>query len=1113
MGRADRLLPLETKRHIDQICLAFEAAWQGPLAPQIETYLNQIEEPERSTLLRELLVLDLDYRLRSGQTPTPDDYLRQLPHDSQIVAEAFRTGALGAIPSAGTRIRYFGDYELLEEIGRGGMGVVYKARQLSLDRIVAVKMILAGHFASAAEVERFRREAVAAAGLQHPGIVPIHEIGEQQGLHYFAMDYIAGQSLSELPRQTIPSTLQSAAYVRDIAAAVDYAHRHGVLHHDLKPSNVLVDRLGQPRITDFGLAKLGETGSELTASGQTLGTPSYMPPEQATGSAGQISPASDVYSLGTILYELLTGRPPFRAASAADTIVEVLQATPLPPRLLNPRIPRDLQTICLKCLEKEPSRRYATAQALADDLDRFLEGRQIQARPAGAVQRAWRWCRRNRAVTLLSAAVLVILLAAVGVSSYFAVQSAGYARSTPEQLWHSYLAQARAGRRSGEPGQRYESLEALGRAAAIRPTAELRDEAIACMALVDVRPTGEWPIGPGGALQADGNFARFACEDRGGISIRRVGDGSELMHLERPDGRAAESYRFSPDGRFLASAHVATAAQPAECRVWDLTQRRMTAQLPAIACHAFDFAPDSPLIVTIEPEGTVCLVEPASGKTVDRFPLKLPRQQLPTVLRFHPLRKQVAAVQYEGVWLHIVDLDARRTIRSINVPQGLLAHAWHPHGELLATGCADWNIRLISADNGHVESTIRGHRAEVRGVSFNPGGEFLASRSWDGTVRLWETQSGRELLRLEYDCLTMDFSLDGHKLGYRTRYGRWGCFEVAGGRAYRALRPSDQEEKGPWGMAFRPDGRWLAVASYDGIRLWDAHSLHQAATLPLGETQNVAFSAGSLITNSAAGLQRWPIVEPSGTHRLQLGPPETLLPAGGAGVGGVDATPDGQHLAAVLGGGRAARVALQRPDDPVLLEDLVAASVIAISPDARWLAVGTWSESGVKVWDCARDRVAVDLEVSRGRTRVAFSSDSRWLLTSTDEGYRLWRVGNWSLGPPIARARKDHYGPAAFSPDGRLLAVAHSRTVVGLIDPETGSILARLQSPDPRAVNSLCFSPDSTHLAVAGDNTVRLWDLREIRRGLAELGLDWNLPPYSSSLALSSSTGQTRAPP
>jgi eukaryotic-like serine/threonine-protein kinase len=292
--------------------------------------------------------------------------------------------------------RVLGSYELLAELGRGGMGVVYKALQKELNRVVAVKMILAGAISSPEDVQRFRTEASAAAQLQHSHIVQVHEVGAVDGTQFYSMEYIEGPSLAQKLEAGPLSNRAAARYVALIARAVHYAHQRGILHRDLKPSNILIDADDQPHVTDFGLAKVLGSDLQRTQTGQVMGTPSYMAPEQASGRVRDLSPASDVYSLGAVLYELLTGRPPFCSETALDTLRHVLERDPAPPRLLNPKVERDLETICLKCLEKDPRGRYASAEALAEDLERYLHGDSIRARSFNVLDRLARTLERNQ---------------------------------------------------------------------------------------------------------------------------------------------------------------------------------------------------------------------------------------------------------------------------------------------------------------------------------------------------------------------------------------------------------------------------------------------------------------------------------------------------------------------------------------------------------------------------------------------------------------------------------------------------------------------------------------------------------------------------------------------
>jgi TolB-like protein/Tfp pilus assembly protein PilF/predicted Ser/Thr protein kinase len=315
--------------------------------------------------------------------------------------------------SAAELLGELGDYELLEEIGRGGQGVVFRARQKSLNRIVALKVISLGQWASKAHLKRFRLEAEAAAKLEHPGIVPIHEVGERDGSCYFSMKFVEGGQLDEVVRRTPMSIRQAADLIAKVARTVHYAHEHGILHRDLKPGNILLDAKGEPHLTDFGLARLVESESSVTHTLDVLGTPSYMAPEQAVGNNAAISKVTDVYGLGAVLYQLLTGQPPFAGGATYETIKLLLDTEPRQPRLLNPKIDRDLSTICLKCLEKAPTRRYSSALALAEDLERWLKHEPIQARHTGIVARGKKWVQRNPTSALLATS-LAALAAVVG---------------------------------------------------------------------------------------------------------------------------------------------------------------------------------------------------------------------------------------------------------------------------------------------------------------------------------------------------------------------------------------------------------------------------------------------------------------------------------------------------------------------------------------------------------------------------------------------------------------------------------------------------------------------------------------------------------------------------
>jgi serine/threonine protein kinase len=465
------------------------------------------------------------------------DCLRRLEHiwPRQSSRHPERAGSVSdgkatvAYASGSLRMADLPGYEILEELGRGGMGVVYKARQIGLNRLVALKMIPAGTGASEQTRARFHTEAVAAGRLRHPHIVGVYDIGEHGGQPFFSLELVEGGTLAQKLAGRPQPAGDAACLVETLARAVHSAHQHGVIHRDLKPANILLASGGCeppdpspaggsppplahwiPKISDFGLAKSLEDDSSQTRTGTIVGTPSYMAPEQANGSPSSVGPAADIYALGVILYEMLTGRPPFCAGTPLDTLDLVRTQEPVPPRRLQPATPRDLETICLQCLAKEPRKRYASALDLADDLARFRAGKTIQARPVHALERGWRWCRRNPvAAALLTCVALLLVVIASGaalaalelerareraVANQQAAERAE--EQANEQLWNALFSQARVNRWSGRIGRNYDSLTVLRRAASLRPSLELRNEAIACMALCDLKLEQERDCGP-----------------------------------------------------------------------------------------------------------------------------------------------------------------------------------------------------------------------------------------------------------------------------------------------------------------------------------------------------------------------------------------------------------------------------------------------------------------------------------------------------------------------------------------------------------------------------------------------------------------------------------------
>ena len=437
---------------IEFVCDAFLFQYAKNLRPRIEDYLQAVDESQQFELVNRLLPLDIQQRRRHGEQPQASDYESRFP-DHKAAISKFMTAQAEDVPSAEsdsgdeltasfageraigdiydmTVTGRFGDYDLLSKIAHGGMGVVYKARQRNLDRTVAIKMILAGQFANESSVKRFHAEARSAAMLKHPNIVAIYDVGEHDGQHYFSMEYIEGNSLSARVLEAPLSNREAAKYTKQIAGAMQYAHNQGVFHRDLKPSNVLLDSKQRALVTDFGVAKSTGSDGGLTTTGDVIGTPRYMPPEQAAGDLQKMDARSDVYSIGAILYFAVTGRPPFQAASFVETIRQVVEHEPTPLRQINPDVSRDLETISLKCLEKNPVRRYQSAQELADDLDRFLNRRPIQARPVSRLERVAKWARRRPAI----AGLVAVSLGAVATIMFMAFRYSGKLQTTNTAL-------------------------------------------------------------------------------------------------------------------------------------------------------------------------------------------------------------------------------------------------------------------------------------------------------------------------------------------------------------------------------------------------------------------------------------------------------------------------------------------------------------------------------------------------------------------------------------------------------------------------------------------------------------------------------------------------------
>jgi hypothetical protein len=650
------------------------------------------------------------------------------------------------------------------------MGVVYEARQISLNRTVALKMILAGRLASEADVRRFHLEAEAAANLDHPGIVPIFEVGQHEGQHYFSMGFVEGQGLAQKVAAGLPPPREAAALVREVAEAVRYAHDRGVIHRDLKPQNILLDAHGRPKVTDFGLAKRLQVDGDLTACGQVMGTPGYMPPEQAEGRP-DIGPPADVYSLGAVLYHLLTGRPPFQAASAADTLLQVIGREPVPPRQLNAGVPRDLETICLKCLEKSPARRYTSAADLGEDLRRYLAGEPILARPVGPVARLVKWVHRAPVVAGLLAAVLAALIVGIAASSHFAIKAAARARDAEHQTTLAREERGRAERQTEIA--RAESLASRRHLHAARMNLlerdwENGDLGLAFDLLAAEQPdrTGppdlrgfEWyfwrsrlpanrltlkghsgivtsvAYSPDGALIASSDGENLRPDVPGVVKLWDAATGREVRTLSGHE-RFVYMVRFSPDGRWLVSASA-----DATVRVWDTATGRTLHTLRGHrgAVYGVVFSPDGRRLASAGDDATVRVWDPETEREL-------------RALTGHNGRVHCIAFRPDGQRLASGGSD--RTVRiwdpggtQLGVLSGhsaaILTIDYSPDGRRLATGGEDRTVRIWDEAKRRELHCLRGHGSTVTAVRFSPDGLRLASTAYDQVVRIWDPESGR----------------------------------------------------------------------------------------------------------------------------------------------------------------------------------------------------------------------------------------------------------------------------------------------------------------------------------------------------------------------------------
>ncbi len=972
--------------------------------------------------------------------------------------------------------RAFGTYELLEEIARGGMGIVYRARQPQLNRVVALKVIAAGQFASPDFVERFRTEAEAVARLDDPHIVPIYEVGECEGQGFFSMRFVEGGSLAQriATRKAPFPNREAVELLAKVSRAVHHAHQRGILHRDVKPGNILLDAKGEPHLTDFGLAKLVAKDSTLTRTVAMLGTPSYMSPEQARGEARHLTTAVDVYGLGAVFYELLTGRPPFAGGTTMETVRQVLEKEPVRPKALSPAVDHDLETICLKCLEKLPAGRYGSAEALAEDLERWLNHEPILARRTTPVERLAKWMRRNPKVAALTVLLLVVFV--VGLTGILTM-SVRLASANFEKTQSNI--QLAKDLRDFE-WQKLDELAISGK----------RDDALANLTdFLRHNPNDRVAATRLIAMMSVCNFALPA--------------GAPMRH-----GAVLSTLVLSADSR-----RAVTAADDGKARIWDLQSGRLLATLiHPLKVTVAAFAADEAFVLTTCLDGTFRLWDSRTANVVFEFP-KAPDCRIPQTLSYN--RKRVALLETDTS-VQVWDLLGHQRLgRGLQMPGLVNGVAFSTDPGTLALASDDGTVSVWTGESYQTTSLQHKLPRSVTLLRFSSDDSTLAA-AWGGWITLWDTRSWTKLKEFQaYDAqvLWLEFAADGHRLismAYDQPVRIW---DIASGQTVG--HPIEAERPFAY-FIMSPDGRRLATRSQGGaVRIWDA-----LTGLPLSEpfehegpVTDLRFdpSGQFVITASQDGTaQLWDVqtgrlggpsfkttdkypsacfsldgrrVVLTTEHRAEVFDAQTAKPVGkpmvhAGQVYRVKLSPDGKKLATASwdNTGRVWDFQTGEPLTPPL-KHRRRLYQITFSPNGRLVATAS-EDTTARLWDAATGQpIGPPLSHEGEVLDVCFSLDSRGLLTaSTDGTARLWSTNQGAPLWPQPLRHKGIVWTAEFSPDGRRIVTASADKSALVWDARSRVPLTRPMLHE-RGVSGAHFSPDGKWvLTFSLDGTARVWD-------------------------------------
>lgn len=948
-------------------------------------------------------------------------------------------GASEADPLAPLHLPNIDGYEIIRELGRGGIGVVYLARQHSLNRLVALKVLRSGPYADQEERARFRHEAETVARLRHPNMVHVYEVGEQNGNPFLAMEFVEGGSLRDRLQGNPQPFANSVRLMEIIARAIHHAHLAGLIHRDLKPANILLQpsldatspkRLDlsecEPKITDFGLAKQLDDPNHRTATGEIVGTPSYMAPEQAASQRSSLGPATDVYSLGAILYELITGRPPFKGATAVDTVVQLLHQEVVRPSSLRPELPRDLETICMTCLNKDSARRYSSASALAHDLARFRRGQPIVARPIGPIERTWKWARSHPLPTALLLGI-------------FLVATLGFAGVTWQ--WREAVL---AGRRYLEERVQKEAERELAETARAETAIQRREARQALYGSRIAQSQLSWRVSdlPGARRALESCIPIPGDEDRRGWEwyyLRQLYRSERLLLEHNIDG-VAGALAHSVKGDRLASI-VANTEQGAEGELilWQpLHNRQIWRQTLPGQFHRLTFSPTGNLLALASMDGWVMLYDTVANREIKRW-------------KAH--ESDISAIAYSG------------------------------DGRLMLTSSWDQKLRLWSPREGKLLRTLEGHTGRIHTACFIPQSKFLASASWDQTVRIWPHAGGspRILEGHKSPVFALAASPDGKYLASGSEDGQVRIWEVATGRVVQSFTAVTGAI---FHLAFSPDGRSLAYSSSDAaIHVWDIDSGTHKANYR-GHTATI--EGLSFHPNGETLVSCCPREGALVVWDMTRNPESARFAQADSSIRGFACTPQGEQLLTLTVRGqlqfwsRSTGVPTREHAllDPSLGPTKVNAA--AFSEDGQWLATSASEDTRViQLWETKTGQRIANWTIAGQVRCLAFSPEkTRLAIGGTTEGKAFLRVLRLPDGKTIREIDLPVRPEAVLFRDEDALAWGGERGRLGLAYLPTGEHhSARVHRG---SVYALAFHPHKPHLASTGegDRQIRLSETR-----------------------------------